>query len=139
LQIAPAVRHPILLVHEERSTRDGLAEALADAGFVGVPAASVTDALDYLKSGGPACVILLDERAGWCAFQGAQQRDQKLGHIPVVAIPPLHRRSGEPPEDQEPIDVDMLIAIVRLLVEDSHLAALVRHISLDSAPSRRSC
>jgi len=31
----------------------------------------------------------------------------------------------------------MLIAIVRLLVEDSHLADLARHVSLDSAPPRR--
>jgi len=132
-----AVRHRILLVHDAQSARGCLAEALENAGFIGVPTASGLEALDYLKSGGQASVILLDERAGWSAFHRAQQRDEKLARIPVIAISPLHGRSGEPPGDQETIDVGMLIAIVRLLVEDSHLADLARHVSLDSAPPHR--
>lgn len=137
MQYSPVVRHQILVVHEEQSTRDSLAEALENAGFIGVPAPSGLAALDYLKNGGQASVILLDERAGWGAFHRAQQRDEKLAHIPVIAISPLHGRSAEPSGDQVPIDVCMLIAIVRLLVADSRMADLARHVSLDSAPRRR--
>ena len=116
------MRHQILLVHEEQTTRDGLVEALDHAGFIGVPAASSQQALDYLQSGGKATVILLDERAGWIAFRRAQQRDPALASIPVIAITPL-QGSWTPLADQEPIDVGVLITIVRRLCSASPDAA----------------
>lgn len=116
------MRHQILLVHEEQATRDGLVEALDKEGFIGIPAASGQQALDYLQSGGKASVILLDEQAGWTAFRRAQQDDPALASIPVIAITPL-QGSSSPFGAQEPIDVGLLIKIVRRLCSTSADAA----------------
>ncbi len=121
LQFQSRMRHQILLVHEEQATRDELVEALDKEGFIGIPAASRQQALDYLQSGGKASVILLDERAGWIAFRRAQQNDPALASIPVIAITPLQGSSGL--LCGEPIDVGLLITIVRRLCSTSADAA----------------
>jgi CheY-like chemotaxis protein len=120
LQFWSRMRHQILLVHEEQATRDGLVEALDKEGFIGVPAANGQQALDYLQSGGRATVILLDEHAGWTAFRRAQQRDPALASIPVIAISPLQ---GSSSADHEPIDVRLLITIVRRLCSNGAATA----------------
>jgi len=116
------MRPQILLVHEEQATRDGLVEALDDEGFIGIPAVSGQQALDYLQSGGKANVILLDEQAGWPAFRRAQQDDPRLVRIPVIAIRPLQGSPARHDAD-EPIDVGVLITIVRHLCSSSADAA----------------
>jgi len=108
------MRHQILLVHDEQTTRDGLVAALDKEGFIGIPAESGQQALDYLQSGGKASVILLDEHAGWTAFRRAQQRDPALASIPVIAISPL-QGSPEAYTAHELIDIRLLITIVRRL------------------------
>ena len=109
-------------MHEEPSTLHGLVEALDREGFIGVPAAGGQQALEYLQSGGTASVILLDEYAGWSAFRHAQQGDPQLAHIPVIAISPLQ---GSPArhDDDEPIDVELLITIVRRLCGSQAVAS----------------
>ncbi len=116
------MRHQILLVHDEQATRDSLVEALDKDGFIGIPAASGQQALDYLQSGGHASVILLDEHAGWTAFRRAQQRDPALASIPVIAISPMQGSSAASAA-HEPIDVGLLITIVRRLCSSSPDAA----------------
>ncbi|PYQ97011.1 MAG: hypothetical protein DMF95_18465 [Acidobacteria bacterium] len=116
------MRHQILLVHDEQATRDSLVEALDKDGFIGIPAASGQQALDYLRSGGHASVILLDEHAGWTAFRRAQQRDPALASIPVIAISPMQGSSATSAAP-EPIDVGLLITIVRRLCSGSPDAA----------------
>jgi len=112
------MRHQVLLVHEEPTTLYRLVGALDRAGFIGVPAASVRQALDYLQSGGKASVILLDEHAGWSAFRCAQQDDPDLARIPVIAISPLQGSAATQDAD-EPIEVGLLITIVRRLCRSS--------------------
>ena len=119
------MRHQILLVHDEQTTRDGLVAALDKEGFIGIPAESGQQALDYLQSGGKASVILLDEHAGWTAFRRAQQNDPALASIPVIAITPLHGSSATTAEP-EPIDVGLLITIVRRLCGSSAGASYSR-------------
>jgi CheY-like chemotaxis protein len=115
------MRHQILLVHEDQATRDGLVEALDSEGFIGIPAASSQQALDYLQTGGKVTVILLDEQSGWAAFRRAQQDDPGLASIPVIAITPLQGSSSLCA--REPIDVGLLISIVRRLCSGSADAA----------------
>ena len=115
------MRHQILLVHEQQATRDGLVEALDKEGFIGIPAASGQQALDYLQNGGTASVILLDEQAGWTAFRRAQQDDPALASIPVIAITPL-QGSAAPHGAREPIDIGLLITIVRRLCSSADAA-----------------
>jgi DNA-binding response OmpR family regulator len=117
------MRHQVLLIHEKQATRDGLVDALDNEGFIGIPAASGQQALDHLQRGGHAGVILLDEQAGWTAFRRAQ-RDPALASIPVIAITPL-RGSSATYGARDPIDVGLLIAIVRRLC--------------DSSPARAAC
>jgi hypothetical protein len=64
-------------------------------------------------------VILLDEQAGWTAFRRAQQRDPALASIPVIAISPLQRAPAAVYAAAEPIDVGLLITIVRRLCSGS--------------------
>jgi CheY-like chemotaxis protein len=111
------MRHQVLLVHGEPEILCGLVDALDREGFIGVPAASGQQALEYLQNGGKASVILLDECAGWSTFRRAQQDDPELARIPVIAISPLrgsHARHARYDAD-EPIDVRLLITIVRRL------------------------
>ena len=87
--------HPILVVHRQRETRERVVRALDEAGFVGIPASTGHEVLDYLQSGGEATVILrqstVDE--GWTSFAQAQRRDSSLARIPVIALSPLHDAS----------------------------------------------
>ena len=119
------MRHQILLVHDQQTTRDGLVAALDKEGFIGVPAASGQQALDYLQSGGNPSVILLDEQAGWIAFRRAQQNDAALASIPVIAITPQEGPSV-PFSSRDAIDVGLLIRIVRRLCSTSTDAASTR-------------
>jgi len=116
------VRHQVLLVHEEPATLYRLVGALDREGFIGVPAASGQQALHYLQSGGKASVILLAEQAGWSAFRCAQQDDPDLAGIPVIAISPLQGSPARHDAD-EPIDVGLLITILRRLCRSSAVAS----------------
>jgi len=112
------MRHQILLVHDEQTIRDCLVARFDEEGFFGVPAASGQQVLDYLRRGGHASVILLDEHAGWTTVRRAQQRNPALASIPVIAISPL-RGSSPRYAAGAPIDVESLIAIVRRLCSRS--------------------
>ena len=119
------MRHPILVVDNRRSTRDALVQVLDDEGFVGIPAATDREALDYLRTGGRASVILhnwMASEAGESPFRRAQQADPILAKIPVIALSPLENRpvSGRTghPALPRPIDFDALLLIVRRLCWD---------------------
>ena len=117
------MRHPILVVQDEQSTRDRIVEVLDNEGFFGIPGASGEEALQYLQSGGGASAILLDELAGWTAFRRAQVRNAKLAHIPVIAMSPLEGPSAvyAVPRGARgaSIDIEALIAILRRLCRQS--------------------
>jgi CheY-like chemotaxis protein len=78
-----------LVVDDDQDIRDALCELLVDEGYQAVAAANGVEALTYLRSREPPCVILLDLMMpimdGW-EFRRQQQSDPKLAAIPVVAI-----------------------------------------------------
>lgn len=118
-------RPPVVLVVEhDAALREVLERVLHCAGFAPVTAPSGAEALNVLRLGIPAKVIVLDlelpERDGW-AFRCEQRRDPKLSQIPVIIASPPHERL--PPGMvadavlRKPIDLDQLIACLRALCE----------------------
>jgi CheY-like chemotaxis protein len=79
----------VLVVDDDQDIRDALCELLEDEGYHVVSAANGREALAYLGSREPPCVILLDLMMpimdGW-EFRRRQQGDPKWANIPVVVI-----------------------------------------------------
>jgi hypothetical protein len=114
------MRKLILVVDSRRPRRDEIVWALDRAGFLGVPAATGQDALDYLEAGGDASVILLEGAPGgrdWTSFRGAQRHDPALASIPVIALSPWQNFGlvGPSSGPGEPVDLPALLLIVRHL------------------------
>jgi CheY-like chemotaxis protein len=79
----------ILIVEDDFDIREALTQILETEGYPVAGATNGREALDYLSSHQPPCVILLDLMMpvmdGW-QFREAQQRDPNLSKIPVVVI-----------------------------------------------------
>jgi CheY-like chemotaxis protein len=120
--------HPILVVHRQRGTRERVVRALDEAGFVGVPASTAHEVLEYLQSGGEAAVILRQPTADeeWTRFAHAQRSDKSLARIPVIALSPLNERQRL----EDGVDVSSLILIVR------HLCAGTKSVGAQCARPR---
>ena len=80
---------PILIVDDDPNLQRLMTKFLKLEGFSSIPAANGREALEYLRAGGSASVILLDLRMpvmdGW-AFRKEQQSDPGLAEIPVVVL-----------------------------------------------------
>lgn len=80
--------HTILVVEDDRDTRETLARLLEQYGYVVATAQMGADALRQLKAGLPASLIVLDlnlpEKNGF-QFRVEQVVDPRLEHIPVIA------------------------------------------------------
>jgi PleD family two-component response regulator len=124
--------HPILVVHRQRGTRERVVRALDEAGFVGIPASTGHEVLEYLQAGGEATVILR-QAAGdeeWTRFKQAQRNDSSLARIPVIALSPLRGREAQSPRSDEAVDVSSLILIVK------HICAATRTANVHSIHPR---
>jgi CheY-like chemotaxis protein len=79
----------VLVVDDDPDIRDALCELLEDEGYRVVSASNGQEALVYLKTREPPCVILLDLMMpvmdGW-EFRRRQQNDPRWSGIPVVVI-----------------------------------------------------
>ena len=110
----------VLVVDDDADIRDLLAHFLEVEGFHVASARNGQEAIDRLRQGDRACVILLDLMMpimnGW-QFRSAQKEDPALAAIPVVvisAVVPDHA----PPIDanaymRKPLDLDRLLTTVR--------------------------
>jgi len=120
-------RSRVLLVEDQESTRDGLAEALAIAGYLVDRFDSGGRALEYLVSGPEPDVILLDlylrsDMDGW-QFAEKVKASPRAAGIPIVAM------TGARLEDQErhlagfdafflkPLELRSLLRAIERLVE----------------------
>jgi CheY-like chemotaxis protein len=118
------MRGAILVIEDHNTIREGMVQALTHAGFVGIPAANGQEALDYLRSGGEASVILLDLRMpvmnGW-TFRQQQRDDPRLADIPTVVLSGFDSRPFE--DDipaailQKPIDFNVLVTLLDVLCD----------------------
>ena len=79
----------ILVVDDDAAVVRPLVMFLEHEGFTPIRASNGAGALDYLRGGGDASVILLDLRMpimdGW-AFRREQRRDPAFARIPVVVL-----------------------------------------------------
>jgi CheY-like chemotaxis protein len=79
----------VLVVDDDPNLVRLMSKFLTLEGFAPVPAANGQEALNYLRGGGGANVILLDLRMpimdGW-TFRREQRADPQLANIPVVVM-----------------------------------------------------
>ena len=113
---------PILIIDDDPNLQRLMTKFLKLEGFSSIPANNGQEALDYLRGGGSASVILLDLRMpvmdGW-AFRKEQQRDPGLAEIPVVILTGIE---GEHLRDLEaaaafhkPVSFPEIVGVVRRL------------------------
>jgi CheY-like chemotaxis protein len=79
----------ILVVDDDPDIRDSLGEALREEGYEVIQFSSAREALDYLRGGARADVILLDlfmpGLDGW-DFRAEQKSDPRTADIPVISL-----------------------------------------------------
>lgn len=82
-------RDCILIVEDDASLRETLADLLADEGYRVAEAANGQEALQRLRGAALPCIILLDLMMpvmnGW-EFREHQRRDPALAGIPVAVV-----------------------------------------------------
>jgi CheY-like chemotaxis protein len=84
--------HRILVVDDNRAVREALVTLLDGRGFSARGVGNGREALEALRSGFDACLILLDLTMpimdGW-KFREVQRQDAKLADIPIVVLATL--------------------------------------------------
>lgn len=118
----------VLIVEDDRDTREMLGRFLELEGFDVRTAANGKSALDALRGdAGDASVIVLDLMMpvmdGW-QFRQHQARDPRLADIPVVVVTAAGPRDAIPPIDahgwiSKPVDLDRLLETIAPLCERS--------------------
>lgn len=115
----------ILVVDDDPNLQRVMSKFLEFEGFAPVRAGNGQEALDYLRGGGAASVILLDLRMpvmdGW-AFRKAQRAEPAIAEIPIVVISGM---DGEHVTDlgaaaafNKPVSFSEVVDVVRRLCED---------------------
>src|SRR5262245_48077066 len=84
--------HRILVVDDNRAVREALVTLLEARGFGARGVSNGREALETLRAGFEACLILLDLTMpimdGW-KFRELQRQDPRLAEIPVVVLATL--------------------------------------------------
>jgi len=110
----------VMIVEDDRDTREMLARFLELEGFDVREAANGQAALEALREDSRTCVILLDLMMpvmnGW-QFRKAQSNDPELSKIPVVVVTAAGAREQIPAIDADawlakPVDFDRLLATI---------------------------
>jgi len=110
----------VLIVEDDRDTREMLGRFLELEGFEVRSAANGDLALRSLQRADPPCVIILDLMMpvmnGW-QFRAAQQQDPDLASIPVVVITAAGPRAEIPAINADgwlskPVDFDRLLETI---------------------------
>jgi CheY-like chemotaxis protein len=119
----------ILVVEDDPSIREALAELLTEEGYAVASAANGAEALALLELEAPPSLILLDLMMpvmdGW-AFRSAQRRDPRLSRIPVLVLSASRVGDGGPEAElaadaflQKPFDLEALVGFVRWLTRST--------------------
>jgi len=113
--------HRVLVVDDNRSIREPLVTLLEGRGFSARGVGNGREALQTLRDGFHACLILLDLTMpimdGW-AFRTVQQGEPKLAEIPVVVLTALTdpkkaaTQLGAIAGFAKPLDLDQLVQLV---------------------------
>src|SRR6185437_9948915 len=110
----------IMVVEDERESRDYLVQILQLEGFKVVAFGNGAEALNYLHQPACPCLIILDMRMpvmDGSEFRSSMLRDPRLAKIPVVVItafePPMAASLAALRVFRKPIDVGALLDTVR--------------------------
>jgi len=114
----------VLIVDDDPNLQRRMTKFLKLEGFSSIPANNGREALDYLRGGGNASVILLDLRMpvmdGW-AFRKEQQNDPGLAEIPVVVLTGIDGEHmielGAAAAFHKPVSFPEIVGVVRRLCE----------------------
>jgi CheY-like chemotaxis protein len=121
----------VLVVDDDPNLLRVMSKLLEFEGFVPVQAANGQEALDYLRGGGSASVILLDLRMpvmdGW-AFRKAQRAEPALAEIPVVVISGIEGQHvdelGAAAAFNKPVSFPDVVDMVRRLCENPPIRSM---------------
>jgi CheY-like chemotaxis protein len=111
----------ILIVDDDFDLRDILRDVLEIEGYAVATAGDGNEALDYLRTNDPPCVILLDWMMPRCngpQFRSEQQKDATIADIPVVLVTADARGEekkqaiGVPHCLMKPLQLDRLLALI---------------------------
>lgn len=108
--------HSVLVVDDDPSVRDLLADALTEAGHRVDAAADGEQALSRLRDGFAPCVVLTDVRMpGMDGFElsRAARRDPQLASIPIVMMTGDRVLSFTSPARDKPFSVPELDSVVQ--------------------------
>jgi CheY-like chemotaxis protein len=117
----------VMIVEDDRDTREMLGRFLELEGFDVRTAANGQLALDALQKESQPCVILLDLMMpvmnGW-QFRERQKRDPRFAAIPVVVVTAAGPREDIPEINADgwlskPVDFDRLLATIDSLCQSS--------------------
>ena len=118
----PEAPHTVLVVEDDDDLRDLLTSLLEHEGFEVASARNGLDALEYLRTHAPPCIIVLDLMMPVMSgpeFRAEQLRDGDLADIPVVVLSASHdgRRQAEAMRAHEffpkPVPIDAFCHAVR--------------------------
>ena len=117
----------VMIVEDDRDTREMLARFLEMEGYVVRQAENGERALEQLKRDGNTSVILLDLMMpvmnGW-QFRSAQENDPEMSRIPVIVVTAAGPQSEIPAISADawvpkPVDFDKLLATIEPLCRRS--------------------
>jgi CheY-like chemotaxis protein len=105
----------VLIIEDERATRDTLSELLEKDGREIVTACDGREALDRLAQVRRPCLILLDLMMpgmdGW-EFLRRQSSDPSIAGVPTIVLSASHLPAGAKHQLAKPVDVERLLALV---------------------------
>lgn len=105
----------VLIIEDERTTRDSLTELLGKDGRAIIGAADGQEALERLTEMPRPCLILLDlsmpRMDGW-EFLRRQSADPSIAGIPTIVLSGSALPAGAKHQLAKPVDVDRLLALV---------------------------
>ena len=114
----------VLVVDDDPNLVRLMSKFLKLEGFAPIPAANGLEALDYLRGGGDASVILLDLRMpvmdGW-TFRREQRADAAMANIPIVILSGVEADRVQELEAaaafNKPVSFPEVVGVVRRLCE----------------------
>ncbi len=114
---SPCGQGTVLIVEDDPSIRETLAEVLLDEGYRVRTAENGKEALDMIAGGFVPCIMLLDlmmpVMTGWEVVQHLEH-DAGLHHVPYCVISAI--ASAAPPTSEcvlnKPINLDELLSVV---------------------------
>lgn len=116
-EVSDAVKATVLIVEDDRESREAIAELLELEGYGVIRTANGQEALDALRTDPRPNLIIMDmimPRVNGFRFRRLQRRDPVLASIPVIITTAIGKAAGVEADLilQKPIDINVLLRAV---------------------------